>query len=143
MTVHNRRLKTIVFDLDGSEFQCQVKTWKLDPGAQDGDRMYSFCNDPDPNGGAFIEETDDEPVLELTFFSDWRSAGISRFLWNNNRRDVPFQLDHHPGITGEHMRWTGVVKIKAPAVGGEARATEETEVTLQIVGEPIFDDAPV
>lgn len=133
MPAHNRRLKTIIFDLDGAEYQCQVKTWKLDAGEQDGDRMYSFCED-----GDFIEETDTEPVLELTFYSDWRSAGISDWLWTNRGRDVEFQLDHHPAIALEHVRWNGTVKIKSPSVGGEARETEVSEVSLQVIGEPEY-----
>ena len=133
MSVHNRRLKLITFTLDGQSFECQVKTWKLDPGEEDGERMYTFCED-----GEFEEETDDDPTLELSFFSDWRSNGISRYLWENGGSVVAFQLDHHPDIVGEHVRWTGDVKLKRPAVGGDARTTEVTDITLKIIGEPEF-----
>lgn len=133
MPLHNRRLKLINFTLDGDSFECQVKTWSLDPGESDGERLYSYCPD-----GQDVEETDPEPMLELTFFSDWRSGGISDFLWANRGAVVPFQLDHHPDIPGEHVRWTGTVQLKAPAVGGDARTTEESEVSLMVIGTPVY-----
>jgi hypothetical protein len=36
------------------------------------------------------------------------------------------------------VQWSGQVKLKAPNAGGEARTTEMTEVTLQIVGKPTY-----
>lgn len=127
MSVHNRRLKLIQFTLDGTAFECQLNSWTLDPGEDDGDRMYTFCPE-----GEFTEETDTDPTLDLKFFSDWRSNGISDYLWTHRNEVVEFVLDHHPEIPGEHVRWTGTVRIKAPAVGGDARTTEVSEVTLQV-----------
>lgn len=129
MSVHQRRLKLITFTLDGVAFECQLNSWTLDPGSNDGDRQYTYCPD-----GQFVEETDDEPTLQLKFFSDWRSAGISNFLWSNANETVGFVLDHHPDIVGEHVRWTGQVLIKPAPVGGDARTTEITEITLSVVG---------
>jgi hypothetical protein len=133
VTVHNRRLKLITFTLGGQSFECQVKTWKLNPNEEDGERQYTYCED-----GEFFEETDPDPDLELSFFSDWRSSGISRYLWENGGETVAFQLDHHPDIVGEHVRWTGEVRIKRPSVGGDARTTEVTDITLKCVGMPEF-----
>ncbi|MEC3975089.1 hypothetical protein [Amycolatopsis sp. H20-H5] len=115
--------------IGGTSFECQLNSWNLDPGTDDGDRQYTFCPD-----GTFIEETDDEPTLELKFFSDWRSAGISDFLWSNPNVVASFLLDHHPEIVGEHVRFTGQVLIKPAPVGGDARDTEMTEITLQVIG---------
>ncbi len=75
----------------------------------------------------------------MTFYSDWRSGGISDYLQENDEVQVSFQLDHHPDIVGEHVRWTGDVKIKAPTVGGDVRTTETTAVTLQCVGKPEYE----
>jgi hypothetical protein len=131
MTAHNRRLKVVTFTLDAVSFECQLKSWKIDPGVDDGDRMYTFCVD-----GEFTEDTDPDPTLELSFFSDWRANGISDYLWDNDGEVVTFVLDHHPDIAAEHVQFTGSVKIKAPPVGGEARETEVTEITLQCQGMP-------
>lgn len=133
MAVHNRRLKLITFTLGATEFQCQVNTWTMDPGIEDGERQYTFCAD-----GAFIEETEPEPTLEVRFFSDWREGGISDYLWANNGQTVDFVLDHHPDIAAEHVRWTGKLMIKPGPVGGEPRTTEATEVTFQCVGLPVY-----
>lgn len=128
MSIHQRRLKLIQFTLGGEAFECQVRTWNLDPGEEDGERIYTYCPD-----GEDVEETDTDPSLSLTFFSDWRSGGVSDYLWTHRGQKVAFQLDHHPDIPGEHVRWTGTVKIKAPAVGGDARTTEVSEITLQVI----------
>lgn len=132
MSVHQRRLKSVTFTANAVDFECQLTSWNLDPGIKDGDRVYTFCTDATNN--VFIEETDDEPSLDLKFVADWRLAGISDFLWANNGQTLPFVLDHHPDIVGEHVRFAGQVFIKAAPVGGDARVTEMTEVTLQIVG---------
>lgn len=133
MAAHNRRLKTILFTLNSVSYECQLSSWTVQNNTEDGEKMYSFCPD-----GEFREEADDDYALELTFYSDWRSAGISNFLVQNDQLNASFQLDHHPGVAGEHVRWTGTVKVKAPNVGGEVRTTEMTEVTLQIIGKPTY-----
>lgn len=134
MSVHHRRIKYITFTLDGNSFECQVNTWTLNPGIEEGDRQYSQCPD-----GSFVEETEPQPTLELRFFSDWRSAGISGWLWENNGQTVDFVLDHHPDIVGEHVRWTGKVLVRPGPVGGDVRATEITEVTLQCPELPVYE----
>ena len=141
MPAHNRKLKFITFTLDGTDYQCQVQTWNIANNTDDGEKFYSFCTDGttfDEADTEFREEADDDYALEVTFFADWRSAGISDFLWANDQTNVTFQLDHHPDIAAEHVRWNGTVKIKAPSVGGDVRTTEMTEVTLPIIGKPTF-----
>ncbi|MGA6164306.1 hypothetical protein [Amycolatopsis magusensis] len=134
MAIHQKRLKVIEFTIDGTSFECQVNSWSLDPGIEDGDRLYSFCPD-----GEAVEETDPEPTLEIKFFSDWRSGGISDYLWAHNGEVADFVLNHHPNIAGEHVKWTGQLYIKPGPVGGEARETEFTEVTFQCVGLPVYE----
>jgi hypothetical protein len=134
VNLHNRRIKQIEFTIGGQAFQCQVKTWTLDPGIEDGDPIYAQC----PEGVA-REETDPEASLECEFYSDWRSNGISRYLWEHNGETAEFVLDHHPDIPGEHVRWSGELIIKPGPAGGEARNTEMTEVTFAILGLPTFE----
>lgn len=134
MAIHTKRVKTIEFTIGATSFECQVNTWNLDPGIEDGDRLYSQC----PEGEA-IEETDPESTLECKFFADWRSNGISAFLWENLGETMDFELNHHPGVPGEHVKWTGQLYIKPGPAGGEARTTEFTEVTFQCVGLPKFE----
>lgn len=135
--IKSRKLKIITFTLDGNEFQCQLSSWKVTNNTEDGERFYTFCNDTS-DGGEFREDAEPQYALELKFFSDWRSGGISDYLVVNDLLVVGFTLDHLPDIVGEHVRWVGNVKIKAPTVGGDARTTEVTEVTLQVIGKPTY-----
>ncbi|WP_153030666.1 hypothetical protein [Amycolatopsis sp. YIM 10] len=127
-------MKVIQFTIGGTSFECQVQTWNLDPGIEDGDRLYSQCPD-----GEAVEETDPEPTLEVTFYADWRSGGISDYLWAHNGETAAFVLDHHPNVPNEHVRWTGELVVKPGPAGGEARETEMTEVTFQCVGLPLYE----
>ncbi|WP_435589805.1 hypothetical protein [Micromonospora aurantiaca (nom. illeg.)] len=130
---HSRKIKVIEFDIDGTQFECQVQTWNMANNTDDGERYYTQCPE-----GEFREEAEPDYALELTFFADWRSNGISDFLTAHDGEEVAFQLDHHPDIPGEHVQWSGFVKIKAPNAGGEARTTEMTEVTLPVKGKPEY-----
>jgi hypothetical protein len=133
VTVHNRKVKIITFTVDGISFECQVQTWNVANNTEDGERHYAQCPD-----GEFREDAEPDYALELTLYADWRSDGISDFLTAHDQELVDFQLDHHPDIVGEHVRWSGEVKLKAPNAGGEARTTEMTEVTLPITGKPVY-----
>lgn len=124
---HNRRLKEIQFTLNTINFECQLTTWELDPGEQDGDRRFTFCVD-----GEFIEETDPEPELTIGYFADFRSGGLSDFLWQNRGQEAAFNIVHHLNTPLETVQLSGTVRLKAPATGGEARETEEQEVTLLV-----------
>lgn len=128
MAIQHKRLKLITLTIGGTSIEKQVQSWKLDPGVKDGDHKYTFGAPPD---GEFIEETDAEASLELKLFSDWRSAGISTFLWNNPNTEADFVLDHHPDDPASHVRFSGKVLIQPAPVGGDARETEMTEITLQ------------
>lgn len=133
MTAHNVRLKVITFALGVSQFECQVKTWKLTNKTPTGQQQYTFC----PTG-VFREQTTADWELALTFFSDWTVNGISDFLYANDQTDQTFQLDHHPDIALEHVRWNGTVRVVAPDVGGAYGDTEESTVTLGVFGTPVY-----
>lgn len=130
---HNRKVKLIELSIGATAFQCQVQTWQVVNNTEDGEKMFSQCPD-----GEFREESDPDYALEMTFFSDWRSDGISDYLTVHDGETVAWQLDHHPDIVGEHVRFAGQVKLRAPSAGGEARTTEMTEVTLPIIGKPDY-----
>jgi len=133
VTTQNRKLKLITFTLGGNSFECQVKQWNIANNSDDGEKLYAFCPD-----GEFREEAEPDYALELTFFSDWRSNGVSDYITVNDQQTVAFVLDHHPDIPAEHVRWSGNCKLKAPSVGGEARTTEMTETTAPIIGKPTY-----
>lgn len=133
MTVHQRRLKIITFTIGGTDYSCQVTSWKLNPGIKTGGRVYTYCSGGE-GVNSFIEETDGEPTLDVKFLSDWTSGGISDYLWANNMTTAAFVLDHHPDIVGEHVRFAGTLQIQAPEAGGDARQTESQEITFPVLG---------
>lgn len=133
MSIHNRKLKVIELQIGAVEYQCQLKTWTMANNTEDGEKLYSYCPD-----GEDREEAEPDYALELEFFADWRTNGISDWLTLHDQENAAFVLDHHPDIPAEHVRWSGTLRVKAPPVGGETRTTEMTSVTLQIIGKPVY-----
>lgn len=133
MSVHHRKVKLIQFSLLTTNFECQIQNYTLDPGIAEGERQFTLCPD-----GSFIEEPEPEGTLELTLFNDWRSGGISDFMWQNKGQEANFTLDLHPDIPDEHVQFTGRVRLAPPPVTGEARTTETTEMSLQLLDIPTY-----
>lgn len=134
VSVHYRRLKLITFTLGGVDYSCALNAWQMINNTVDGDKMFTYCGNP----SEFRTETDDNWALQLKFYADWRLGGVSDFLIQNTRNVSAFQLDHMPDIVGEHVRWNGNCVLKAPSVGGDIRALEETSVSLLILGIPTY-----
>jgi hypothetical protein len=136
----SRKLKVITLTIGGTAVEHQLKTWKLTNNTDTGDTTYVFGgNTLDPTApGAIVEDTDADWTFEGTFLADWASGGISDYLTVHDGETAAFVLDHHINEVGEHVRWAGSVKLQAPSVGGDANSTEETEVSLKIVGAPVY-----
>jgi hypothetical protein len=132
--VHSRRLKLVTFTLNSVDYSCQLNNWNMMNNTVDGTKTFTYCGNP----SEFRTETDNDYALQLKFFADWRLGGISDFLFNNSRAVATFVLDHLPDVVGEHVRWSGNCVLKAPTVGGDLRALEETSVTLLVLGLPLF-----
>lgn len=139
-TPKSRKLKVITFTLGGNNYEHQLKTWKLNNGTNAGNTTYVYGgNASDPTlPGAIVEDANPSWTLDLTFLADWANAGISDFLTVHDTETAAFQIDHHPNEVGEHVRWVGSAKIAAPSVGGDANATEETQVSLVVAGSPVY-----
>ncbi|WP_181778928.1 hypothetical protein [Pseudonocardia pini] len=134
--VHNRKLKQITLSIGGEEFQTQLRNWTLNNGTGEGEGevFYTYGGDD----SSFVEDAEDSWTLSLEFYSDWRSEGISDWIFSHNKETVAFVIDHHPDIPAEHVRWEGEVKVKAPSVGGEVRTTEITSAEWTCNGEPEY-----
>lgn len=145
MSVKHSKIKQILFSLDPdqtgietpTQFECQIQNWTLTPPQEDGARFYTQCPD-----GEFLEDVEPVWSLELTFFSDWTLNGLSDFLATNTGKLADFVLAHHPDVAAEHVKWSGVLKLKCPPIGGAARATEQQTVTFACVGEPAYTRVP-
>lgn len=132
--LHNRKIKTIVLDVGGTTFQCQIENFNVINNTADGAKIYAMCPD-----GEDIEETDEDWALSLRWFADWRANGFSDFLMLNDGLNAAVTLEHHPDIPAEHTIWTGTIRIKAPNVGGDVKVTERQEQTFQFIGKPDYD----
>lgn len=130
---HHRKLRTILLELGGVDYTNQVRTARTVNNTGDPERLPVYAP-----AGEILEPAEPEWALELTLYSDWRSAGISDYLSANDSTTVTFVHQLHVGVTGETVQRAGDVVLKAPAMGGEARSQDMTEVTLQIVGEPTY-----
>jgi hypothetical protein len=134
LLVHTRRLKIVVFTLNGVDQSMQLNNWSILNNTVDGTKTWSYGG----NLSEFRTESDNDYALQVKFFADWRAGGISDYLWNNSRAYAGFILDHMPDVVGEHVRWSGTCVIKAPTVGGDLRTIEETSITMLILGVPTF-----
>lgn len=132
MTAHHRKLKVLTLDLGGTEYQVQCRKAQIVNNTDDPEVFHTFGGDDE----AFVEPADDAYALDLGFYSDWRSAGITDWLWDNDGATVSFQLDLNPDIPAEHVVFNGEVLVKSPNVGGEVRAQDVTEVVLQCPSKP-------
>lgn len=139
-TPKSRKLKVITLTIGGTSVEHQLKTWALTNNTDTGDTTYVFGgNTLDPTlPGAIVEDTDADWTFEGTFLADWASGGISDFAWQHDGETVACVLDHHINEVGEHVRFSFSVKIQAVTVGGDANATEETEVSWKIAGAPVM-----
>lgn len=134
MTVNHRKLMQITFLLGTAEYQVQLTDWKLNNDTKNADVFHTYGGP----GEDFAEGDDPSYSLDLKFYADWRSSGISDFLTVHDGETVPFTITHHPGIIGEQHQRSGFVLIKAPTVGGTVRDTELTEITLSVIGKPSY-----
>lgn len=133
MPVHGRQLTDLNFELGGTEYRCQVRSAIVTNNSDEPEVLATFCPD-----GDYVAAAVGSFSLDMVFISDWSAGGISDFLWQNDGLTADFQLDLYSDTAGQHVRWTGTVNIKAPNVGGEAKATDLTEVSLLCVNKPVY-----
>lgn len=128
MSIYHKRRLQAVFTLGGNSFECQISDYTVDPGVQDGERIYTLCPD-----GVSIEDTDNEPTLRVMFYEDFRSGGISDYLYLNSGARQAAELRINPDRADEYVGFSGTVIVRPYPVGGVARETQTGEVTFQVV----------
>jgi hypothetical protein len=133
---HHRKLKILILDIGGTEYQIQCRKAQVVNNTDDGENFYTFGNNGSNDSTGFVEPADPAWALDLGFYSDWQLAGINDYLWDNDGETVTFSLELYPDIPAEHVIFTGEVVIKAPSAGGEVRAQDVTEMVLQCPNKP-------
>lgn len=133
MSLTTHKFKNMTLDVGGVDFECQVSNFQIINNANDGAKLYSFC----PTGED-VEEVDPDWSIQFTIFSDWSAGGVSDYLMSNAGDVVTFTYDHNTDIAAQHVQITGSVRLKAPNIGGDVRATETQDVTLQVLGDIVY-----
>lgn len=138
---HVKKLKQVTLTVAGQSWQCQTEKVELVNDTDDPEQAFVLCAPPDDS---YYEDPDPSYKLDFTALADWRLAGLSRYLWQNDGAVAAFTYVLHPEDPASTVHWTGQVRLKAPTAGGEGRATEKQEISLAVLGKPDFvEGAPV
>jgi hypothetical protein len=135
-TPNHDKIRVLTLDLGGTNFEVQCRKAQIVNNTGDPEIFYTLGDDGDGDSISFSEAADPAYALDLGFYSDWRSAGITDWLWDHDGEVVTFQLDLYPTIPTKHVIFSGSVQVKAPSAGGEVRAQDVTDVTLACQGKP-------
>lgn len=136
-TPYHRKLKTLILDIGGTNFEIQCRKAQVVNNTDDGENFYTFGDNGSGDSAGFVEAADPAFALDLGFYSDWQLSGINDYLWDNDGNTVSFSLELYPTEPAAHVIFTGEVVIKAPNAGGEVRAQDVTEMTLQCPNKPV------
>jgi hypothetical protein len=78
--------------------------------------------------------------LHIVAAQDWSTTGLARFLWDNDGAQAEFQYQPHGAAvmppTAAQPGMTGIVRLIAPTMGGEADTYAELEVELPCSSKP-------
>jgi hypothetical protein len=135
---HSRRITTISLMVDSTDFSTQINDFSFDPGVKPGDLQFTLSSAGEGHN-SFYEDTDPTPTLEIKAYEDWRSAGLSNFIYSNVNRVVDFVLEQNPDIAEEHTTITGSLKIIPHVTGGAARTTAALDATFPVLPGYTYD----
>jgi hypothetical protein len=135
---HARRITTIVMTVDGTDFSTQLQTGVFDPGVTAGDQQFTLSSAGEGHN-AFYEDTDPKATLAVKGFEDWRSGGLSDFIYSNINAVVDFVFEQNPDIPAEHILVTGSLKIIPHATGGDARTYAMVDCTWPVLPGYAYD----
>lgn len=137
MTINSQKLVAVTFTLGSTDYSCQVQSAVVTNSTPDGALQYTLCAD---GSGVFREVPDSLWAVDVTFFSDWTTTGINRYLAAHDGNTVVLAIDFAPGLgAGTYERtWTGNIVIKQPSDGGAARDTLMSKVTWNYIGVPVL-----
>lgn len=117
-----------------TDVSCAVKGAIVTPDTPDDEVVETFC-------GPITTPGTTTWTLDLELLQDWRTDGLSRFLYDHRGADVTFRLDMYGSphtATGDEPAAAGTCRAVAPKYGGTSGEYAEDELSLPIVGEPTF-----
>lgn len=135
MTIQYRKYVSAVVEFGGTtpDYSCQVTTLGVVNATPDGTKVYTFCAS---GAGEFRETPDSAWQCTIKWISDWTSTGLNRYLATNDGATVAVSIHYDNGDSNYGRTWSGNVVLKQPSDGGDVRATETSEMTLNFIGVP-------
>lgn len=121
---------TIALGETGTEtdFSAQVTSIVLTPEVDEGDDVTTLSGEIVPG------EDQESYTLSGTLFQDLRESGIVAYSWANKGTVVPFTFTPN---TDAAASFTGEIKVRALAVGGDVDANATSDFEWPCVGVPV------
>ncbi|WP_380166592.1 hypothetical protein [Jannaschia sp. R86511] len=120
-----------------AEFNTQATNVRITPGYdEEGDAVTVLSGDsltPD------TVRTNELTIGAIQDFTD--PAGFVAYMWANDLAEAAFVWETDTAAN-DGVRFTGLVQLRAPEVGGDVNARLTTELTL-IVNGPVTGPTPV
>lgn len=123
-------LRNALVTVAGTEYQAKVKTASLTPEVNKQEYRTLV-----PAG---VEQDVDAPVwsLQLVGLQDWGTDGLAKYLHDHHGEEVSIELAPKNTL-GEPLATVTVVS-QSSQFGGNQGEFAETDVTLGVVGQPVF-----
>jgi len=128
---HVRR--SIVLDLDGSTYECEVTNVTLTPSTSTA-TATALCAD-----GVIQDVGVPVWTLDVAYLVDHNVGSFYRFLLGNVGATVGYTYEPDP-ITAPGVTYSGTLTVVPGPAGGESGSFESGNVTLPVNGEPVITD---
>lgn len=118
----------LIGDEPGKEFAVACTKATLEPKADSEDDQYVLSGDVISGEDTFTWS------LNTTLFQSYDVDSLTDYLFDNRGKIVPFTYTP----SNKHARaWTGNLKIRPMAVGGDVKTRNTSDVEFPLVGEPV------
>lgn len=111
----------------GKEFAAQVTSGSIEPSYSEGDVIEVLSGLKD------TEDAEWEGTLNIEFYQDYDLDGLVAWTWEHDGELLPFRFV--PAKAGE-LEFSGEVKIRPVAVGGEVGTENTTEAEWTLPSKP-------
>lgn len=119
------------------EYECHVSAVTITP-SQEVIEYATLCPD-----GSFTALGKESFQVDVTAVQDWTADGLCRFLWENAGLESTMEFQPR-GLTppgADNPKWTAVVTLPRPPVGGEVNTFAEAELVFPVKGVPALATA--
>lgn len=125
---------TIGADTDLTVFSSQCRAAKLVPTVDKGEPIDVLSGEQAPGDRTETHQ------LVVTLQSDFGTANSkTEWLWEHRGEAHSFVYIPNSSLG---RRITGTITVEPIEIGGDVKTKPSAEVTFDLVGDPVFDDAP-